>query len=64
VFWETRHSSHESDHFSSFCGKSQRASQNLITSPEQYTCGSRHTTSVLLICEECIQRCSCRKKTF
>ena len=58
MFWETRHPSHESDHFSSFCGKSQRASQNLITSPEQYTCGSCHTTSVLLICEECIQRCS------
>ena len=28
---------------------SQRASQNLITSPEQYTCGSCHMTSVLFI---------------
>jgi ATP-dependent Clp protease ATP-binding subunit ClpX len=58
VFWETRQSSHESDHLFSFCGKSQRASKNLITSPDQCTCGSCHTTSVLLICEECIQRCS------
>ena len=33
MFWETRHSSHESDHFSSFCGKSQRATQNLSQVP-------------------------------
>ena len=32
--------------------------QNLIASPTQYTCGSCQTTSALLICEECIQRCS------
>jgi hypothetical protein len=49
VFWETRHSSHESDHFNSFCGKSQRTSQNLITSPERLVMIRRHYGDALVL---------------
>lgn len=58
MFWDTRHPAQKQDRLCSFCGKRQGAVQNLITSPTQYTCDSCHTTSALLICEECIQRCS------
>jgi len=57
VFWDTRHSQ-EPDRLCSFCGKRQDAVQHLTTSPEPYTCRSCKSTSALLICEECIQRCA------
>ena len=58
MFWDTRHPSPKPDRFCSFCGKNQSTVQNLVGSPAQYTCHSCRTTSTLLICEECIQRCS------
>jgi len=58
VFWDTRHPSQKSNRHCSFCGNQESAVQNLITSPEHYTCDSCHTTTALLICKECVQRCS------
>jgi ATP-dependent Clp protease ATP-binding subunit ClpX len=58
VFWDTRHPSQKPDRVCSFCGKQQGAVQALIASPEPYTCHSCRTSVPLLICEECIQRCS------
>ncbi len=58
MFWDTRQPSQKPERLCSFCGKRQEATQNLIASPQPYTCGSCHTTSALLICEECVQRCS------
>lgn len=58
MFWDTRPPSPKPERLCSFCGKRQGASQNLITSPEPYTCGSCQRTSALLICEECIRHCA------
>ena len=57
MFWDTRPSP-KPDPLCSFCGRSQSTVRNLIASPAQYTCHSCRTTSTLLICEECLQRCT------
>ncbi len=58
MFWDTRRPSQKQDRLCSFCGKRQGVVRNLVTPPTQYTCDSCRTTSTLLICEECIRRCS------
>ena len=58
MFWETRQPSAKPEPCCSFCGKRQGQVQNLIASPTPYSCHSCRTTSALLICEECIQRCT------
>ncbi|MEK6803478.1 MAG: ATP-dependent Clp protease ATP-binding subunit ClpX [Nitrospirota bacterium] len=58
MFWDRRHPSEKPERLCSFCGKRQGAVQSLITSPEPYSCHSCRTSAPLLICEECIQRCS------
>jgi len=56
VFWETRNPSAKPEQSCAFCGKRQGQVKNLIASPTPYTCHSCRTSSVLLICAECIQR--------
>ncbi|MBS0169044.1 MAG: ATP-dependent Clp protease ATP-binding subunit ClpX [Nitrospira sp.] len=58
MFWDRRHTAHKPDRLCSFCGKSQDAAPSLLTSPEPHTCRSCRTSDPLLICEECVQRCS------
>ncbi|MCC2642504.1 MAG: clpX [Nitrospira sp.] len=58
MFWDTRQSSQTPDRLCSFCGTRQGADQNLITSPDPYTCRSCESKSTLLICEDCIRRCT------
>lgn len=57
MFWETRHPSAKPDRLCSLCGRRQSEVRNLIASPTPYTCDSCRTSSALLICDECIQRC-------
>ncbi len=56
MFWETRNPSAKPEQSCAFCGKRQGQVKNLIASPTPYTCHSCRTSSMLLICEECIQR--------
>ena len=56
MFWETRNPSAKPEQSCAFCGKRQGQVKNLIASPTPYTCHSCRTSSVLLICAECIQR--------
>ncbi len=58
MFWETRQPSNTPNRSCSFCGKRQGVVRNLIQSPTPYKCDSCRSGSTLLICEECIQRCS------
>ena len=56
MFWDTRNPSAKPEQSCAFCGKRQGQVKNLIASPTPYTCHSCRTSSVLLICAECIQR--------
>lgn len=58
MFWDKRDPSPKPERLCSFCGKRQDAARSLIASPEPYSCHSCHIPSPLLICEECVQRCS------
>lgn len=58
MFWETRHPSPKPDRRCSFCSKREGEVRNLLASPSSYTCDACHTSSALLICEECMQRWS------
>ncbi len=58
MFWDRRHTAQKPDRLCSFCGKPQDAAQSLLTSPEPHTCRSCRTSAPLLICEDCVQRCS------
>jgi len=58
VFWDKRHSAQQPDRQCSFCGKHHDVVHSLLSSPEPHTCYSCRATSSLLICEDCVQRCS------
>lgn len=58
MFWDKRDPSQKASRLCSLCGKRQGEVQSLMTSPEPYSCPSCRTSAPLLICEECIQRCS------
>jgi ATP-dependent Clp protease ATP-binding subunit ClpX len=58
MFWEPRHNKEKRERQCSFCGKLESAVQSLIDSPSTYECGSCHTASNLLICNDCVALCS------
>ena len=58
MFWDRRHPSEKPGPLCSFCGKLQGAGQSFVSHPESTTCHSCHTSSKLLICEDCVERCA------